>query len=147
MGRDLPCSFIIPVLVQPPPLVGWATGQLPPDPHSPAKPLLPLVRDHAASFPWAPGAKTSHGLQDPAVVFLVGTSKKYQIFYFTSNSSSHSSRLTPQAPGVLYPVNPGILPGARWETQGEKIGWPAYYPRDPEPTHPWPASLQCPLGS
>lgn len=150
MGKDLPCSLVVPVpvSVQLPPLWdGLLANNSLLTPHSPAKPLLPLVRDRAAPSPRAPGAETRHGLQDSAVVFLVGMSERHQILEFTSNSSSHSSRLTPQAAGVLDPVNPGFLPGARWETQGEKIGWPAYSPRDPGPTHPWPASLQCPPGS
>lgn len=67
-------------------------------------PVAPWLGHHAASFPWAQGAETSYGPQDPGGTFLEGTPKSYQIFEFTSNNFPHSEQAWTSGSQDLWPL-------------------------------------------
>lgn len=64
-------------------------------------PYHPVVRGPCSIFSLASG---SHKSQDPGGIFLEGTPKSYQILEFTSNSSSHLSKLRPPGSQASRPL-------------------------------------------
>lgn len=90
-------------------------------------PYGPWLADHAASFPWAQGAKNPRTL---VASFWRGHPKGTRYWSSPALTLHTQQAQTPRLPGSSASVNPEILPGAQGNP-GEKTG--VYLPTTQQP--------------